>query len=297
MALPRIPPIGPGVSVRSGQASHIPGRVPPTPTRFTVHASASNAPHPPPPPPPSGPSSVRSPPHASVAISSLRPPPTPHSLTHATYTNEKSAFLAPFEMFYDALNDSKQLKSWLSDQLIKSQALTQSLQHQNDHIGELVENLVERKVGGMRREMAGLQRRVEELEGIIRTDTRNRSHSFSASSSSGAPPSRYGAGGSGAGPNESYAFPPIVDRRSAPQQQQPSSPPYARLSTDSPAPYETRRLSISAARLEGPGTPRDASGSIVLPPPLSRNRPSGDVPTLSSTSERERERGRDSEKV
>ena len=74
----------------------------------------------------------RSPPTASVPISSALVPPTPASLHHPGYTGEKSAFLAPFEMFYDALSDSKHLKAWLGEQLQKSSTLIASLQPLND---------------------------------------------------------------------------------------------------------------------------------------------------------------------
>jgi hypothetical protein len=134
------------------------GKVPPTPTRLTMQRGSSTA---------GGGITGRSPP-ASVPISSTLVPPTPTSLHRPGYVGEKPAFLAPFEMFYDSLNDSKQLKSWLSEQLQKSNALIQSLQHQQDNIDDIVERAIEKKMGKMRDEITGLHQKVEELEGALR---------------------------------------------------------------------------------------------------------------------------------
>lgn len=91
-------------------------------------------------------------------------PPTPHTLHHPGYTGGKSAFLAPFEVFYDALNDSKQLKSWLSDQMQKSNALMMSLKQQQEKMDEIVEDLVEKRTRVMREEITMLRQRMESLE-------------------------------------------------------------------------------------------------------------------------------------
>jgi hypothetical protein len=71
-------------------------------------------------------------------------------------------------MFYDALNDSKELKKWLSEQLQKSNSLMQSLAQQQEKLHEVVETLVERRVACMQSEISGLQRRVAELEEALR---------------------------------------------------------------------------------------------------------------------------------
>ncbi|KZP33508.1 hypothetical protein FIBSPDRAFT_943306 [Athelia psychrophila] len=131
------------------------GRVPPTPTGLTMHRghSASNA---------GGPGM------ASVPISASLVPPTPTSLHRPGYTGGKSAFLAPFEVFYDALNDAKQMKTWLEDQLQKSQALMQTLRHQQEHMEETIDRAVERRMRGVTDEVTNLHTRVEELEGALR---------------------------------------------------------------------------------------------------------------------------------
>jgi hypothetical protein len=98
-------------------------------------------------------------------------PPTPSSLHHPGYSGDKAGFLAPFETFYNALNDSKELKKWLGEQLTKSNSLMQSLAQQQEKMNDLVETLVEAKVAGVRSDMAGLQRRVEELEEALRQVT------------------------------------------------------------------------------------------------------------------------------
>lgn len=159
MALPSLPQ-----TVVSGQTitrltSSI---VPPTPTRLGGPRTAI-----PSLPGPQISVTGRSPPAASVPISAALVPPTPSSLHRPSYASEKSAFLAPFESFYDALADSKQLKTWLGEQLQKSNGLIGSLQ-KCDNIEGLVEALVEKKVVGLREEMYTLRRRVEELETALR---------------------------------------------------------------------------------------------------------------------------------
>jgi len=72
-------------------------------------------------------------------------------------------------MFYDSLNDSKQLKNWLGEQLQKSNALMQSLQHQQENIDEIVERAVEKRIGRMRDDITGLNQKVAELEGALRS--------------------------------------------------------------------------------------------------------------------------------
>ncbi|KAI8978822.1 hypothetical protein BD414DRAFT_494519 [Trametes punicea] len=171
MALPSLPPVlGPGQSAQRVTAS----RVPPTPTRLSIARNPAGAGSgsllTPTVPPISGTAAAaaaaaaRSPPTASVPIASSFVPPTPASLHAPGYAGEKAAFLAPFEMFYDALADSKTLKQWLGEQLHKSQALAGQLQRQQEHLDELVGAAVERRLAGVREEVHGLRRKVEELE-------------------------------------------------------------------------------------------------------------------------------------
>ncbi|TFK52270.1 hypothetical protein OE88DRAFT_1724980 [Heliocybe sulcata] len=156
MALPSLPP---AMAIGAQQTRRITaGQVPPTPTRLGMPSTAARA----------GPSSLtagpRSPQGPTVPIAATLVPPTPTSLAHPHYAAEKSAFLAPFEGFYDALADSKQLKGWLGEQLQKSQALVRDMQQQQERMEQVVEAVVERRVGAMREEVYGLKRRVGELE-------------------------------------------------------------------------------------------------------------------------------------
>ena len=249
MALPRLPPtiIGGGDNAR-----RITGNVPPTPRLSLQHNSSTASSIPP--------GSLRSPTAPSVPIASTLVPPTPTSLHRPGYSGEKSAFLAPFEVFYDALNDSKQLKSWLGEQLQKSHSLMQSLAQQQDRINDTVDNLVEKRMAGMKSEMAVLRRRVEELEDSLRMSN-NKLHNGLSCGAPLAP--------------ESYSFPPMPapgshdtslrvrgerlpspgwgqerDRegRPLPQQHQYASEPD---NVDgSPAPFDAKRL--SATRLDPP---------------------------------------------
>lgn len=156
MTLPRLPSAM-GDSQKTQRVTS--GRVPPTPTRLTMQHGPSTT---------AAGLTGRSPPSPSVPISSTLIPPTPTSFHRPGYVGEKSAFLAPFEMFYDSLNDSKQLKTWLAEQVQKSNALMQSLQHQQEKMDEIVERAVEKKMGRFRDEINGLHQKVEELEGALR---------------------------------------------------------------------------------------------------------------------------------
>jgi len=162
MSLPRLPQIA--------QEPRRPmGNVPPTPTRLAMQPPAT-----------------RSPPAPSVPIASTLVPPTP---THPT--GDKAAFLAPFELFYEALHDSKQLKAWLADQVQKSQQLMQSLQQQQDRLSETVDALVEKRTAEMRSEMGALWQRVRQLEDQVRrpSPTTNGDHrSASPTGSRSSPP-------------------------------------------------------------------------------------------------------------
>lgn len=283
MTLPRLPSVlGGGDNVRRT----VGGNVPPTPTRLATMRNSSHVSH-------AIPAiSGRSPPTASVGISSALVPPTPHSLHRPGYSGEKSAFLAPFEIFYDALNDSKQLKTWLGEQLQRSNALLQSLTQQQDRINELVENLVDKKVAGMRHEMTGLYRRIEELEDALRVTSAGNGRRLSADGvgfkTKGKQPLRNGIPSSQMA-QDSYTFPPVdrdrlreVDRAerrlTSPspswRQQERDRDPRESLDSENDS---TRRLSISASRLDPPRPHRqpseDSKGSFNSPPVTFRDSP------------------------
>ncbi|KAF7365317.1 hypothetical protein MVEN_00403700 [Mycena venus] len=264
MTLPRLPSVMGG----GDTARRVPGHVPPTPTRLSMqrnNSSTTTVPslsH----PAPSG-VGARSPPAASVAIASTLVPPTPMSLHHPGYSGDKSAFLAPFEVFYDALNDSKQLKNWLGEQLQRSNTLIQNLTQQQEKLNETVESMVERKLGPMRAEISGLYRRVDELEDALRLATGQRRQSVDSGSlkAKGKQPLRNG----NLLASETYTFPP------RPQPDRPRGEPSRRASpgwsqdrdtqstleseNGSPAPFDARRLSLSATRLDPPRPTFEAS--------------------------------------
>ncbi|KAG5638257.1 hypothetical protein H0H81_001026 [Sphagnurus paluster] len=184
MALPRLPTLMAAHNVR-----RVATNVPPTPTRLSMHRPASVSIASPAPPP------AHSPPGASVPIPATLVPPTPGMFHAPGYAGDKAAFLAPFEVFYDALNDSKQLKAWLAEQLQRSHALVQTLTAQQEKLDEVVRALVDKHTAGMRAEMGALMRRVEELEEAVGAK-RHPNHPGSRT------PLRNGV------PQESYTFPP-----------------------------------------------------------------------------------------
>ncbi|KAK7469111.1 hypothetical protein VKT23_003602 [Stygiomarasmius scandens] len=261
MALPRLPSVmAAGDNVRRTTS----GNVPPTPTRFSAQRNTTSTQVSHPIPGISG----RSPPNASVPISSTLVPPTPSSLHHPGYTGEKSAFLAPFEMFYDALNDSKQLKNWLSEQMQRSNSLIQNLTQQQEKMHEIVDTMVEKRVSGMRSEMSSLQRRVEELEDALRVATSSRRGSIENGlniKGKGKQPLRNGLPAPGPVPVESYTFPPVSsaerERRRVDSERvgRTLSPGWNHDrefpdNEGSPAPFDSRRLSVSADRSTQPRT-------------------------------------------
>lgn len=274
MALPRLPPtvIGGVDNVRRTT-----GNVPPTPRLSLQHNSSTAS--------SIAPGPLRSPIAPSVPIASTLVPPTPTSLHRLGYSGEKSAFLAPFEVFYDALNDSKQLKTWLGEQLQKSHSLIQSLSQQQDRINDTVDNLVEKRMASMKSEMAVLRRRVEELEDSLRTN--NYGNKSQNGLSCGAPLAP-----------ESYSFPSIPaanshdtpsrlraenaglsrrlsspgwgqerDRegRPLPQQHHQHASESDNLNGGSPAPFEAKRL--SATRLDPPRVQHQLNSSNMQSPP------------------------------
>lgn len=256
MTLPRLPPMGGADSLRK-----VPGHVPPTPTRLSMQRNSSSITAIPSLSHPTAPvaGGIRSPTGASVPIASTLVPPTPMSLHHPGYSGDKSAFLAPFEVFYDALNDSKQMKNWLGEQLQRSNTLIQNLTQQQEKLNETVDALVERKLGGMRAEMAGLYRKVDELEDALRVATGRRQSVDSGSlKAKGKQPLRNG----NLMASESYTFPPRTSserpkgepsRRPSPGwPQERDTQSTVDSESGSPAPFDARRLSVSASRLDPP---------------------------------------------
>ncbi|KAJ6557395.1 hypothetical protein DFH09DRAFT_1164049 [Mycena vulgaris] len=255
MTLPRLPSVmGGGDTMR-----RVPSHVPPTPTRLSMQRTGSSNIIPSLSHPASGAVGGRSPPAASVPIASTLVPPTPMSLHHPGYSGDKSAFLAPFEVFYDALNDSKQMKNWLGEQLQRSNTLIQNLTQQQEKLNETVETLVERKLGSMRAEMAGLYRKVDELEDALRSATGRRQSVDSGSlKAKGKQPLRNG----NLMASETYTFPPRPqpDRPREPSRRHPSpgwpqdrdNQSTVESENGSPAPFDARRLSLSATRLDPP---------------------------------------------
>ncbi|KAJ8520860.1 hypothetical protein ONZ45_g2375 [Pleurotus djamor] len=254
MTLPRLPSVignEPGRRVGSGV-------VPPTPTRLAMQqrASTSSGPtvH-----PISGPPG-RSPPVPQVPISSTLVPPTPSTLHHPGYSGDKAAFLAPFEVFYDALNDSKQLKNWLGEQLARSNTLMQSLSQQQERLNETVEMLVERRFSSMQSEILSLRRRVEELEDGLQDGLPERHPLESSARVKGKQPLRNGVA-------DSYAFPPFISSERTRSDTTPRHMGSPSFITDkerdreyrdlpepegpgSPAPFDNRRITTSATRLD-----------------------------------------------
>jgi hypothetical protein len=264
MAIPRLP-----LALNNAQTTRrVPGNVPPTPTRFSVQGNATSSIS-------STARTIPSPPNLSVPIANTLVPPTPHALQHPGYSGDKSAFLAPFEVFYNALNDSKQLKSWLSDQLQRSNALMVSLKQQQEKMDETVEDLVEKRTRAMREEITMLRQRMESLEEAVlavRTESSTREqdpgYGYTQSSKSqqnGAPPI--------VEPPSPYRFPTSEQRRpdaiirvTSPGREQ------EHQSSLSPPMEVARRLSVSATTGR-PEAPQAMHSSFSLGG--HRRRPSG----------------------
>lgn len=174
-------------------------------------------------------------------------------------------------MFYDALSDSKQLKTWLGEQLHKSNALMASLQRQQEQLDETVNALVDKRVAVMREELYGLRVRVDELETALRA-TKHQGYSPNMSAAKGKTKANGYQGGSPIVP-EAYTFPPIdpvvrrpepIRRVSSPTSESQSFPP---SQNGSPVPFDVgRRLSVSAMRLDPPRAPPSHLPPRELPP-------------------------------
>lgn len=248
--------------------------VPPTPTRLGGPRTAI-----PTIPGPQISMTGRSPPAASVPISSTFVPPTPASLHRPSYMSEKTAFLAPFESFYDALADSKQLKTWLAEQLQKSNGLISSLQ-KYDNIEGLVEALVDKKVLGIREEVYTLRRRVDELETELRVSQESGNAKGKGRATDYTPEA-----------SDSYTFPPVPapapGARKSEYTRRLTSPSRADASAPgskagSPAPLEGRQSSASSSRFDSRPEPPASDRSQhhngfppALPPPPMTSSSSG----------------------
>ncbi|KAI0286151.1 hypothetical protein BC826DRAFT_101573 [Russula brevipes] len=244
MALPSLPKVQQPPGSR-----RIPGNVPPTPTRLTLRSSLAA-------------SSGTAPPPPSVPISTILVPQTPAVFSRTESASQRSAFLAPFEALYDVLRDAKESKTWLTEQLAKVQALQTGFD-------AAVEAVVERRVGGLREELARLQRRVDELECSRGTEpgpalwrrrsVANGDLAMLAASTESAPV------------RESYTFPPVHPRT----EEGAAGDDSDMRETASPAPaFDVRRQSISAVRMDPPPPQppqqqTDSQGSSAMKSPQS----------------------------
>ncbi|KZT09346.1 uncharacterized protein LAESUDRAFT_696093 [Laetiporus sulphureus 93-53] len=278
MAIPSIPQI-------SGSAPrHTSGRVPPTPTRLSNMPRTATTSHFA--QPSIGGSYKRSPQNASVPIASSLVPPTPTGLNHPAYSGEKSAFLEPFSMFYDALVDAKSLKHWLNEQVQKAQALNISLQRQQEQLHDIVETAVEKRTATMREDIYVLHRRIEELEYAFRRAAAP-AQSYSAATSTLSAKGKGKANGAPAHPipPDSYTFPPVDPHlrrlesiRRAPSPIEYDARSFPNSETASPVPFDVgRRLSVSAIRMD-PRSPVGAHAEAVSAP----QRKTFGVPTSAS---------------
>ncbi|KAI9508400.1 hypothetical protein F5148DRAFT_979830 [Russula earlei] len=249
MALPSLPKVQQPPGSR-----RIPGNVPPTPTRLTLRSSLAAS---------SSTSSLTVPPPASVPISTILVPQTPAVYSRSDSASNRSAFLAPFEALYDALRETKESRTWLTEQLAKVQALQTGFD-------AAVEAVVERRVGGLREEVARLQRRVEELECSRGTETVSvqwRRRSVANGDLVTPVPNAENVP-----VREMYTFPPVQPRAS----EGAAGDDLDMRETESPAPaFDVRRQSISAVRMDPPlpqssQQQSDAQGlSTVKSPPSS----------------------------
>ncbi|CAK5269763.1 unnamed protein product [Mycena citricolor] len=287
MALPRLPSVM-GLGGDQGPGRRIAGYVPPTPTRLSMqrHSSANAVPSiahiaat-----PTTNMSNTRSPSMAaSVPIATNVPiattlavPRTPATLSQRHPADrDKEAFLAPFEMFYDALSDARTLKGWLGEQLARAGTLTQTLTKEREaftveregmesRLADMVEAAVDKRV---RVEVAGLYRRIDELESALR------SAGLAIPSGSGRRMSTEGAKNkyaNGLVPTESYTFPPRqntdrpVRRNVSPGWPQPAEDDGSTSGSPAPPSFDSRRLSLSASRLD------PLPGKGVNSPPLGK---------------------------
>ena len=98
-----------------------------------------------------------------------------------TNISKKQQFLQPFEMLYDNIEQSRQLKTTLDDQIRRSSSLIQTLQSSST----MVEALVRRHVrDAMQQQLQGYSHRVEWLEKrMLKSNRRHQQRSRQSSSS------------------------------------------------------------------------------------------------------------------
>ncbi|KAH6908034.1 hypothetical protein BKA70DRAFT_1280556 [Coprinopsis sp. MPI-PUGE-AT-0042] len=260
MALPRLPSSS---IMNSGGGDAM---FPPTPTRLSQHLAAPSI--------TISESAPRSP-MASIPIASSLVPPTP-AFNQSDFNNgDKAAFLAPFGYFYDALNDAKQLKTWLGDQLQRSNSLYQNLSKQQERLNESVEQLVDKKLAGIRQELTGLRHRVLELEDALHDARTGRDAPSSSSYHTGKANGYSSSSVHHGGPPDSYTFPPLRPDMSSSTTGRVASPRSQEMRGEGEyenPPYDARRPlppSLSASRLDPPPRSHDPS---PLGPPASHGR-------------------------
>ncbi|KAH9969846.1 hypothetical protein BC827DRAFT_1151769 [Russula dissimulans] len=248
MALPSLPKVHQPPGSR-----RIPGNVPPTPTRLTLRSSLAAS---------SSTSSLTVPPPASVPISTILVPQTPAVFSRTDSASQRNAFLAPFEALYDTLREVKESKTWLAEQFAKVQALQTGFD-------AAVDAAVERRVGGLREEIARLQRRVEELE--CSRGTEAGPVMWRRRSVTNGDVAMLAANAESMPMRETYTFPPVHPRATEGTAGDDSD----MRETESPAPaFDVRRQSISAVRMDPPPLQpsqqqTDAQGSSAVKSPPS----------------------------
>jgi hypothetical protein len=185
-------------------------------------------------------STLTAPPPASVPISTILVPQTPAVFSRVDSASQRSAFLAPFEVLYDALRDAKESKVWMTEQFAKVQALQSGFE-------AAVDAAVERRMGPLREEVARLQRRVEELECARGAES---SHVlWRRRSVANGDLSLLAATTDNARLRETYTFPPVQPRAEEGAAGDDSDV----RESDSPAPaFDVRRQSTSAVRMDPP---------------------------------------------
>ncbi|KAJ3542574.1 hypothetical protein NMY22_g3466 [Coprinellus aureogranulatus] len=271
VALPSLPNVmGRG---DSSTAKRPTGNVPPTPTRLTQRMN------------PSAP---------TLHVEGARSPMA--STEHAN--GDKAAFLAPFAMFYDSLNDAKKLKTWLGEQLQRSNSLYQNLSQQQDRIQDTVESIVDRRLSSMHNELSALRRRVLELEDALRDAQSGRRGSVDVGPLYHTKSLQNGYSSTHLAP-DSYTFPPstsdhsrlrsdLSGRVSSPRgHERDGRGMQHEIERDSSAPYDSRRSTASALRLEPPrlhheppplppqGSHTRMSHTMQSPPQMYRDSPPG----------------------
>lgn len=201
----------------------------------------------------------------SIILSSPQGSATPAQSSAQAQAAAKQAFLTPFELFYDALQDARQLKDWLNEQLTRTAALTKRWEDEVARLEKMTANDAPTRVkkeegepdgqtslgsgADLREELEWLRRRVDELEGRFAGATVNPSVTGTTATASSS---------SSTSSNEGYTFPQQTQRYEMIQRQPVSTP-----TTLQPFP---RRLSLSGRpelerRLSSPGLHSSSASS------------------------------------